>query len=394
MHEFDGPGTAISRRVLIGRIGAAAGAMALFPRASAGQAAPAVPAPPPYDPRRTYVPGSEPVSYPDPDIVTVDPAFNALRVNNTAIHRLWTGGQWCEGPAWSSVGKFLVWSDIPNNRQMRWLDDDGRVTVFRTPSNNTNGNTFDFQGRQLCAEHTGRRISRYEHDGSMTVVADSYMGMRLNSPNDVVVHRDGAVWFTDPPPGFTLYEGAPEADGNGANADGRFNSTAGQLIGVGLGKREIPTANVYRVDPSGRVELMVNGMNLPGIPNGLAFSHDYRKFYLVTNGTVHAFDLSADNKLSNQKEFLTFMVDGIQCRTDGIRVDINGNLWCGSNAGRNLGYSGVTVWSPQGTLLGRLRLPETCANLAFGGPKRNRLFMTAGQSLYAVYVQTQGAAPS
>lgn len=396
MHEFDGPGTEISRRKLIGRIGAAVGAVALFPRTGAGQGAPAVPPPPPYDPRRAYAPGSEPVSYPDPDIVTVDPAFNGLRVNNTAIHRLWTGGQWCEGPAWSSVGKFLVWSDIPNNRQLRWIDDDGRVTVYRTPSNNSNGNSFDFQGRQLSAEHTGRRIARYEHDGSITVLADSYNGARLNSPNDVVAHRDGSVWFTDPPPGFTLYEGAPEADGNGANADGRFNPTAGQLVGVGTGKREIPAANVYRVDTTGKVELMVNGNDMPnqGFVNGLAFSHDYKKFYVVHNGTIHAFDVSADNKLSNHKELLNMMVDGIQCRTDGVRVDVSGNLWCSANAGRNLGYSGVTVWSPQGALLGRIRLPETCANLTFGGPKRNRLFMTAGQSLYAVYVATQGAGPA
>ena len=391
--HFEAP-QPLSRRAAIGRIGAAMGTAVLVPRRGAGQGAPATPAPTPYDPKRSYVPGADPVSYPDPDMVTVDPAFNGLRVNNTAIHRLWTGGQWCEGPAWNSVGKFLVWSDIPNNRQMRWIDDDQRVTVFRVPSNNSNGNTFDFQGRQLSAEHTGRRIARYEHDGSVTVVADSYNGARLNSPNDVVVHRDGTVWFTDPPPGFSLYEGAPEADGNGANADGRYNSTAGQLIGVGTGRREIPTANVYRVDTTGKVDMVVSGMDLPGIPNGLAFSNDYKKLYLVANGTIHSFDLAADNRLSNHKEFLTLMLDGVQCRTDGVRVDIHGNLWCSSNAGRNLGYSGVTVWSPQGALLGRIRLPETCANLSFGGPKRNRLFMTAGQSLYAVYVQTQGAGPA
>jgi gluconolactonase len=190
-----------------------------------------------------------------------------------------------------------------------------------------------------------------------------------------------------------LYEGAPEAAGTPTN-DGRYNSRAGQPIGVGSAKRDIAMANVYRVDgQSGRVEMMVTAANLPGNPNGIAFAPDYKKVYIVTNGIVHSFDLSAENKLSNQKEFSNFMVDGVQCRTDGIRVDVNGNLWCGSNAGRNLGYSGVTVWSPEGRLLGRIRLPETCANLAFGGPKRNRLFMTAAQSLYAVYVNTQGASP-
>jgi gluconolactonase len=323
----------------------------------------------------------------------VDPAFNALRVNNTAIHRLWTGGMWSEGPAWCSQGKYLVWSDVPMGVQRRWIDDDGRVTVFRNPSNNSNGNTFDFQGRQVTCEHTGRRIARYEHDGSITAIAETYMGQRLNSPNDVAPHRDGSYWFTDPPAGFTLYEGAPEVAGTPTN-DGRYNSRAGQPIGVGSAKRDIPMANVYRVDgQNGRVDMMMSASSLPGNPNGIAFAPDYKKVYIVTNGIVHSFDLSADNKLSNQKEFSNFMVDGVQCRTDGIRVDVNGNLWCGANAGRNLGYSGVTAWSPEGRLLGRIRLPETCANLAFGGPKRNRLFMTAAQSLYAVYMNTQGASP-
>jgi gluconolactonase len=300
---------------------------------------------------------------------------------------------WSEGPAWCSQGKYLVWSDIPNNRQLRWLEDDGRVTVFRSPSNNSNGNTFDFQGRQVSCEHTGRRIVRYEHDGAITAVADSYMGMRLNSPNDLAPHPDGSYWFTDPPAGFQLYEGAPEAQGGAGNPQGRLKSTVGQLVGVGTLKREITTANVYRADPSGKVDLMVSQMQLPGNPNGIAFGADYKKLYVVTNGIVHGFDLDNNNKLSNQKQFSDFMIDGVQCRTDGIRVDVNGNLWCGSNAGQRLGYSGVTVWSPEGKLLGRIRLPETCANLTFGGPKRNRLFMTAGQSLYAVYMATQGASP-
>jgi gluconolactonase len=383
----------ISRRVLIGRIGAVVGAAALTPRAAAAQGAQPVAPPPPFDTHRDYRPAAEPVSYPDPDIVTVDPAFNGLRVNNTAIHRLWTGGMWSEGPAWCSQGKYLVWSDVPMGVQRRWIEDDARVTVFRNPSNNSNGNTFDFQGRQVTCEHTGRRIARYEHDGSITAIAESYMGQRLNSPNDVAPHRDGSYWFTDPPAGFTLYEGAPEVAGTPGN-DGRYNSRAGQPLGVGSAKRDIPMANVYRVDgQSGRVEMMVTAANLPGNPNGIAFAPDYKRVYVVTNGIVHSFDLSADNKLSNQKEFSNFMVDGVQCRTDGIRVDVNGNVWCGSNAGRNLGYSGVTAWSPEGRLLGRIRLPETCANLAFGGPKRNRLFMTAAQSLYAVYVNTQGASP-
>src|SRR2546422_892891 len=384
----------MSRRALMKSIGAAAGVAIARPRLVAGQAAQnSAPPPGAFPTLRDYTPGAPPVSYPDPDILTVDPAFNQLRVNNTAIHRLWTGAMWSEGPAWCSQGKYLVWSDIPNNRQLRWLEDDGRVTVFRSPSNNSNGNTFDFQGRQVSCEHTGRRIVRYEHDGSITVVAAAYMGMRLNSPNDVVPHPDGSLWFTDPPAGFQLYEGAPEAQGGPGNPQGRLKSTIGQLVGVGTLKREITTANVYRADPSGKVDMMISQMQLPGNPNGIAFGPDYKKLYIVTNGIVHSFEIDSNNKLSNQKQFSDFMIDGVQCRTDGIRVDVNGNLWCGSNAGQRLGYSGVTVWSPEGKLLGRIRLPETCANLAFGGPKRNRLFMTAGQSLYAVYVATQGASP-
>ena len=384
----------MSRRALMKSIGAAAGAAIALPGLVAGQATQnSAPPPGAFPTLRDYTPGAPPVSYPDPDILTVDPAFNQLRVNNTAIHRLWTGAMWSEGPAWCSQGKYLVWSDIPNNRQLRWLEDDGRVTVFRSPSNNSNGNTFDFQGRQVSCEHTGRRIVRYEHDGSITVVAAAYMGMRLNSPNDLAPHPDGSYWFTDPPAGFQLYEGAPEAQGGPGNPQGRLRSTVGQLVGVGTLKREITTANVYRADPSGKVDMMISQMQLPGNPNGIAFGPDYKKLYVVTNGIVHSFELDTNNKLSNQKQFSDFMIDGVQCRTDGIRVDINGNLWCGSNAGQRLGYSGVTVWSPEGKLLGRIRLPETCANLAFGGPKRNRLFMTAGQSLYAVYVATQGASP-
>ena len=387
-------GRRMTRRALMAGIGAA-GAAAAFPRIVQAQVAPpAVPPPSPYAETRDYAQDAPPVSYPDPDIVTVDPAFNRLRVNNTAIHRLFTGAMWSEGPAWCGLGRFLVWSDIPNNRQLRWLEDDGRVTVFRSPSNNSNGNTFDFQGRQLSCEHTGRRLVRYEHDGAITIVAETFMGQRLNSPNDVAAHPDGSYWFTDLAAGYSLYEGAPEPPGGPGNPDGRLKNRVGQLLGYGIYKREIMQANVYRVDASGRVDMVVSQADLPGNPNGIVFSNDYKKLYLVTDGILHSFDLnSAGTRLTNQKQFTDLMVDGIQCRTDGARVDIDGNVWASSNAGRNIGYSGCTVWSPEGKLLGRIRLPETCANLAFGGPKRNRLFLTAGQSLYAVYVATQGAAP-
>jgi gluconolactonase len=309
-----------------------------------------------------------------PDIIAVDPSFNDLIQPGTAIHRLHrdTGLSFAEGPAWSAQGRYLVWSDIPNNRQMRWFEDDSRVSVFRAPSNNSNGNTFDFQGRQISCEDLTRRVVRYEHDGTATVLADSYNGKRLNSPNDIVAHPDGSYWFTDPPYGVELDEG----------------------------KRELPT-NCYRIDPSGRIDLVISEDLVPD-PNGLAFSPDYKKLYVVSTAKgpgdtgpggkddMFVFHVGADNKLTGQKRFSDLMIDGVKCRPDGLRCDANGNLWCSSNAG-HMGYSGVTVWTPSGQLIGRIRVPEACANICFGGHKRNRLFMAAGQSLYAVDTATKGA---
>ena len=386
----------MTRRELALKVGAAAGLTALSPRFlySQGTPTPARVSPPSVisTPPRDFTPGAQPITYPDPDLITIDPAFNALRLGNTPIQRLWTGGLWMEGPAWSSQGRYLVWSDIPNNRQLRYLDDDGRVTVFRSPSGNSNGNTFDFEGRQLSCEHGERRVVRYEHDGSVTVVADSYNGKRLNSPNDVAVHRDGSIWFTDPPFGGSLYEGVVDAPGGPSNAQGRLNARAGQRAGAGELKRDLPS-NVYRIDASGRVTLVIDQDALGSAPNGIAFSPDHKKLYIVARGGVVSGDITSSNTLTNVAPFSNFTVDGIRCGPDGIRTDVSGNLWCSSNAGNNVGYSGVTVHSPDGKMLGRIRLPEVCANVTFGGPKRNRLFMAAGQSLYAVYVNTQGSAP-
>jgi gluconolactonase len=394
----------LSRRGLI-KV-AAAGAV-LAPGLALAQAppAPAAPASTVTTPPRDFSPRGAPTTYfRDPDMITVDPAFNGITQPNAPIQRLWTGALWSEGPAWNSVGRYLVWSDIPNNRQLRWLEDDGRVSVMRMPSNNSNGNTFDFQGRQLSCEHLTRRVVRYELDGSVSVLADSYQGKRLNSPNDVVPHPDGSYWFTDPPYGGQLYEGAPDVAGGPSNAAGRINPRLGQPPGIGTGRRELPT-NCYRIDPSGRIDLVVTEEQVPD-PNGLCFSPDYKKLYVASTGKgpgdtgpggkgdIHVFDVGADNKLSNGKLFSDCMVDGIKCGPDGLRTDVNGNLWCSSNAGRALGYSGVVVLSPEGKLLGRIRLPEVCGNICFGGPKRNRLFMAASQSLYAVYVSTQGSAPA
>src|SRR5262245_25653912 len=197
--------TRMSRRSFARALGVVAGAVVVAPAIARAQAQPGGPVGPPTTvttPPRDFGPGGAPTTYfTDPDVLTVDPVFDGLIQPNTPIQRLWTGALWSEGPAWSSQGRYLVWSDIPNNRQLRWLEDDGRVTVFRSPSNNSNGNTFDFQGRQLSCEHLTRRVVRYENDGSVTVIADSYNGKRLNSPNDVVPHPDGSYWFTDPPYG-------------------------------------------------------------------------------------------------------------------------------------------------------------------------------------------------
>ena len=388
----------MSRRELTLKMGAIAGLAAVSPRAALAQVpqavVPARTSPPSVisNPPRDFSPGASPVTYPDPDLITIDPAFNVLRLGNTPIQRLWTGGLWMEGPAWCSQGRYLVWSDIPNNRQLRYLDDDGRVPVFRSPSGNSNGNTFDFQGRQLSCEHGERRVVRYEHDGSVTVVADSYNGKRLNSPNDVAVHRDGSIWFTDPPFGGSLYEGVVDAAGGPSNQQGLLNARAGQRAGAGELKRDLPN-NVYRVDSSGRVALVIDQDALGSAGNGITFSPDYKKLYIVARGGVVSGDITTSNTLSNVAPFSNFTVDGVRCGPDGIRTDVFGNLWCSSNAGNNVGYSGVTVHSPDGKLIGRIRLPEVCANVTFGGPKRNRLFMAAGQSLYAVYVNTQGSAP-
>jgi gluconolactonase len=370
----------LTRRQAVKAIGTA-GAAIFAPRAVSAQSRQPPPGPPSVvtNPPRDFGPNAPPTTYfTDPDVIAVDPVFDGYVQPNSAIKRLWTGALWCEGPAWCGQGRYLVWSDIPNNRQLRWLEDDDHVSVFRNPSNNSNGNTFDYNGRQLSCEHLARRVVRYEHDGSTTVIAEAYNGKRFNSPNDVAAHRDGSYWFTDPPYGRSLYEGKPE-------------------------KRELPTG-VYRVDVNGTVTLVATEEQVPD-PNGLTFSPDFTKLYVASTGkgpgdtgpggkgNMFVFDVGADNRASNPKVFSEFMIDGVRCSPDGVRCDVDGNVWCSSNAGRAVGYSGVTVWTPQGRLIGRIRLPEVCGNLCFGGPKRNRLFMAASQSIYAVYVNTQGAGP-
>ena len=395
----------LSRRAALGAIGGGAAALAAT-AAGAQQSTAVEPRSTVTEPRRSFGPDAEPnVYFWDPDLVAADDRFWGVMQPNAPIERLWTGALWAEGPAWNAVGKFLVWSDIPNNRQLRWLDEDGHVTErFRYPSGNSNGNTFDHEGRQLSCEHLNRRVVRYELDGSATVVADRFEGKRFNSPNDVVAHTDGSYWFTDPPYGGQLYEGAPDAAGGPSNRDGRFDPTLGQPPGIGDYVREMETA-VYRVDPQGTVTRVATEADAPD-PNGLCFSPDERTLYVASTGKgpgdegpggqgqIFAFDVGDDATLTNGRVFTDCMVDGVKCGPDGLRCDVAGNLWASSNAGRNVGYSGVTVWAPDGTLLGRIRLPEITGNVCFGGPKRNRLFMCASQSLYSVYTGTQGAGPA
>ncbi|TNC16183.1 SMP-30/gluconolactonase/LRE family protein [Methylobacterium terricola] len=302
--------------------------------------------------------------YPDPAIEVIDASFARYRVFSAGVERLATGCRWSEGPVWFGDGRYLLWSDIPNNRILRYDEETGAVSAFRKPSNFANGNTRDRQGRLVTCEHGGRRVTRTEYDGSLTVLADAFEGKRLNSPNDVVVARDGAVWFTDPPFGILgNYEGE-------------------------RAEPELPQ-NVYRLDPVTGV-LEAAATDLAG-PNGLCFSPDESILYLVEsraqpNRRILAFDV-AGGRLTNRRVH----IDAGPGTPDGFRCDTDGNLWCGWGMGDDA-LDGVMVYNPEGTLIGRIRLPERCANLCFGGRHRNRLFMAASQSLYAVYVDAQGVA--
>jgi gluconolactonase len=395
-----------SRRGLVSRRGllqATAGIAVMGPALAFGQQA-KLGTPPSVitTPARQWGRGAAPEIYPDPDIIVIDDSFNNYLLGITAIHRVWTGGLWAEGPAWSSQGQYLVFSDVQANLQHRFMWDSRSTATFRTPSNNSNGNSFDFQGRQLSTEDLFRRVIRWENDGSMTVLADSFDGKKLNSPNDLVPHPDGSIWFTDPYYGDSLSEGHPDVAGGASNPDGLLNPRLGAPNADLLGgqKRELP-ASVYRWDPSGRVDQVLSEDKLPD-PNGICFSPDYKTVYICSTGkgpgetgpggknVIYAADVQGQ-KLGNLRQFTDMMVEGVHCGPDGLRADVFGNIWCSSNA--PLGYAGVVVYSPQGKLLGRIRLPEVCANVTFGGPKRNHLFMTASQSLFVLQVQTQGASP-
>jgi gluconolactonase len=303
--------------------------------------------------------------YPDPAIEILDPAFLKYRIFSAAVERLATGCRWSEGPVWFGDGRYLLWSDIPNDRILKWEEETGAVSVFRKPSNHANGHTRDRQGRLVSCEHGGRRVVRTEYDGSLTVIADRFQGKRLNSPNDIVVKSDGTIWFTDPAFG---------------------------ILGTYEGHRATPELplNVYRVDPqAGSIDCVAADLRAP---NGLAFSPDETTLYIVESRAVPhrlilAFDVAADGRSLANKRVLIDAGEG--GTPDGFRVDVDGNLWCGWGMG-SAALDGVMVFSPAGKPIGRIALPERCANVCFGGRNRDRLFMAASQSLYALYVNTQG----
>jgi gluconolactonase len=348
---------------------------------------------------RDFTPGAAPVRYPEPDVLALDDSFKKIKIGNASIERLHTGMRWAEGPAWSGAGQYLMWSDIPNDTQLRLLADDQHVSTIHKPAGFSNGNTFDREWRQLSCEHGTRRVVRYEPNGELTVLAEKFDGKPLNAPNDVVVSPDGAIWFTDPGYGALFeYEGKKQP----------------------LEQKEA----VYRIDPAtAKVERVTDEIFKP---NGLCFSPDYKKLYVADTGASHykaapknikVWDVDGA-KLKNGREFCSMKMDfhamksravqlgmGGEVRVtaddiapdntvagmaDGIRCDTEGNVWVGAGW-VGAGYDGVHVFNPEGKRIGLILLPEICSNIAFGGPRRNRLFMTASTSLFAVYVEARGA---
>ena len=294
----------------------------------------------------------------------LDPVFEDCIIGHAKIERLWSGGRWLEGPAYFPAGRYLIWSDIPNNRMMRWDETDGSVSVFRDPSNNSNGHTVDQQGRLISCEHLSRRVIRTEFDGTLKVIADRYRGDRLNSPNDVVVKSDGSVWFTDPSYGIIMdYEGA-------------------------RAESEIGACNVYRWDPeSQEIESMATDYIKP---NGLAFSPDETALFITDTGGTHEADgprhmrrhsIGADGKTLGAGEVFAISTAGF---FDGFRIDTGNRIWTSA-------MDGIHCYDSAGTLIGKILIPEIVSNVCFGGLKGNRLFITATTSLYAIYLNVNGS---
>ncbi len=299
--------------------------------------------------------------YPDPSVEVIDSRFAQYKIGNAVIERLWTGSRWAEGPVWFGDGGYLLWSDIPNNRILKWQEATGLVSVYRKPANHTNGHTRDRQGRLVSCEHGTRRVTRTEYDGTITVLIDNFEGKRFNAPNDAAVHPDGHIWFTDPGYGILSHYEGHKAE------------------------FELPTS-VYRLNPdTGEAVSVTDEIERP---NGICFSPDYTKLYVADTGppkNIVVYDVVNGDGLANKQVFAE-MAPGA---ADGLRCDTDGNLWAGAGWVGD-GYDGVHIFAPDGTLIGKIHLPEICANICFGGVKRNRLFMTGSQSLYSVYVNAQG----
>ena len=361
---------------------------------------------------RDFGKNAAPERYPEPDVIALEDAFKKIKIGNASIERLHTGMRWAEGPAWSGAGQYLMWSDIPNNAQLRYLPDDGHVSTLRKPAQFSNGNTFDMQGRQLSCEHETRRVVRYEANGEVTVLAEKFGGKNFNAPNDIVVHPDGSIWFTDPGYGALFeYEGKKQP----------------------LEQKEA----VYRIEPAtAKIEKVTDEIFKP---NGLCFSPDYKKLYVADTAASHYKDAPKNikvwdvdgAKLKDGREYISMamsaalvkkyadahgdpfdasqvarrdipgiatanatvrpsVVEAVAGMADGIRCDTDGNVWVGAGW-VGAGYDGVHIFSAEGQRIGLILLPEICANICFGGPRRNRLFMAASQSLYAVYVEARGA---
>ncbi len=303
-----------------------------------------------------------PTPYPDPALTVIDQRFEHYIIGNAAVEQLWTGARWTEGPVWFGDGRCLLFSDIPNNRIMRWDEETGTVSVFRKPSGYANGHTRDLQGRLVSCEHKTRSVTRTEHDGSITVIMNEYLGKHLNAPNDVVVKSDGSIWFSDPGYGILF-------DYEGGRAD-----------------FELATA-VYRIDPkSSTGAVVIEDMDRP---NGLCFSPDESLLYVSDSGhpkNIRVYDVAANgSSLENGREF-TDMNPGT---ADGMRMDESGNLWTSAGWG-GADFNGVRCYDPSGTLLGKIQIPEPVSNVCFGGLRKNRLFITAGRSLYSVFLNTRG----